>query len=207
MNVYQRHIEPALVSLACSTKPIARQRAKIVPRAAGAVLEIGFGAGHNLPFYDTDRIEKLFALEPSEGMRRRAAKRLAKTTFPVEMLDLPGEAIPLPDRSVDSVLVTYTLCTIPDAQKALEGVRRVLKPGGTLYFCEHGSAPDPGVRRWQDRINGVWGKVAGGCNLNRDIPGILRGSGFALTELEERYLPSTPKIAGYNYWGAAVAKS
>jgi len=205
MGLYRRYIEPALVSAACSTKPIAKQRAKIAPRASGTVLEVGFGSGHNLPFYDASKVDRLYALEPSEGMRRRAAGRVAQSTIPIEFLDLPGEDIPLDAGSVDTALVTYTLCTIPDAAKALAGVRRVLKPGGVLYFCEHGKAPDAGVAKWQDRINGVWGRIAGGCNLNRDIPAMLRSADFAIEDLEEMYLPSTPKIAGYNYWGSARA--
>ncbi len=203
MGFYQRHIEPALVSFACSTKPIRRQRAKIAPRASGVVLEIGFGSGHNLPFYDAEKVKKLYALEPSDGMRQRAAERLAASPLDVEMLDLPGEQVPLGDGEVDSILVTYTLCTIPDALKALGEMRRVLKSDGVLYYCEHGRAPDAGVAKWQDRINGVWGAIAGGCNLNRDIPGLVREGGFELDDQEERYLPSTPKIAGYNYWGSA----
>ncbi|MEL6365839.1 MAG: class I SAM-dependent methyltransferase [Pseudomonadota bacterium] len=203
MNFYQKHVEPALVSFACSTKPVRRQRAKIAPHASGVVLEIGFGSGHNLPYYDAEKVKKLYALEPSEGMRRRAAGRLAQSPLEVEMLDLPGEQVPLGDSEVDSVLVTYTLCTIPDVLKALGEMRRVLKPGGTLYYCEHGKAPDPEVAKWQDRLNGVWGAVAGGCRLNRDIPALIREGGFDLDPVEERYLPSTPKFAGYNYWGSA----
>ncbi|MBI1364478.1 MAG: methyltransferase domain-containing protein [Alphaproteobacteria bacterium] len=203
MNFYQRHIEPAVVSFACGLKPIAKQREKIAPRARGVVLEVGFGSGLNLPFYDASRVEKLFALEPDEAMRRRAARRLAQTPIEVELIGAPGEEIPLPDQSVDSILITYTMCTIPDVARALAGMRRVLKPGGELYFCEHGRAPDPGVARWQDRLNGVWGALAGGCRLNRDIPAILKDGGFALASVEEMYLPGTPKIAGYNYWGTA----
>ncbi len=203
MNFYQRHIEPRLVSLACSAKPIARQREKIVPRAKGAVLEVGFGAGHNLPYYEAGQVERLYALEPSLGMRKRAAKRLSQSPLNVELLDLPGEEIPLADNTVDSVLITYTMCTIPEVGKALGEMRRVLRPGGEMYFCEHGRAPDPGVARWQDRLNGVWGAIGGGCNLNRDIPNLLRQSDFVIDELDETYLPGTPKIAGYNYWGVA----
>lgn len=203
MNFYQRHIEPALVSYCCGLKPIAKQREKITPRAHGVVLEIGFGSGRNLPYYAADRVEKLYALEPSEEMRRRARRRLAETPLAVELLDLPGEEIPLPEQSVDSILITYTLCTIPGVAKALAGMRRVLKPGGEMFFCEHGLAPDPGVARWQNRLNGAWGAVGGGCNLNRDIPALLKANGFAIADIEEMYLPGTPKFAGYNYWGAA----
>ena len=203
MGFYCDCIEPACVSLVCSTKPIQRQRMKIVPRAHGVVLEVGFGSGHNLPFYDGAKVERLYALEPSPGMRRRASQRMAASDINIDLIDLPGETIPLESGSVDSILITYTLCTIPDAAKALAGMRRVLKPGGQVFFCEHGVAPDPGVRRWQDRINGVWGCIAGGCNLNRDIPALFRAADFRMDDLEKMYLPSTPKIAGYNYWGAA----
>ena len=205
MNLYQRTLEPALVSFACGLKPMRKQREKIVPRAHGVVLEVGFGAGHNLPYYAADKVEKLFALEPAEGMRKRAAARLAETPLDVELLDLPGEKVPLGDASVDSVLITYTMCTIPDVAAALKEIRRVLKPGGEMFFCEHGIAPDEGVAAWQNRLDGVWGALAGGCHLNRDIPAIVRNSGFVISGLETMYLPGTPKIAGYNYWGAAVA--
>lgn len=205
MNFYQRHIEPALVSFACGLKPMQMQREKIVPRAHGVVLEIGLGAGHNLPFYDMAKVSRLYALEPSNEMRARAAKRLAASPLDIELLDLPGEEIPLNDASVDSVLITYTMCTIPDVVKAVRGMRRVLKPGGEMFFCEHGKAPDPGVVKWQDRLNGVWGAIGGGCNLNRDIPAIIREGGFEIDQMEEMYLPGSPKFAAYNYWGAAKA--
>lgn len=203
MNPYKDYIEPALVSLACSAKPIAKQRERVVPLAAGDVLEVGFGAGHNLPFYDHEQVARLIALEPSDAMRNRASKRVAASPLPVEFLGLSGEDIPLPDDHVDTVLVTYTLCTIPDADAALREMRRVVKPSGRIIFCEHGRAPDPGVRKWQDRLNGVWGALGGGCNLNRDIPGLLRGAGLNIDKMDACYLPKTPKIAGYNYWGVA----
>lgn len=204
MNFYQRHIEPALVSFACAQKPIGKQREKIVPRARGVVLEVGFGSGHNLPYFAADRVTRLYALEPSGEMRKRAARRVADSPLSIEFLDLPGEEIPLPDQSVDSVLVTYALCTIPDVGRALKRMRRVLKPGGELLFCEHGRAPDPGVAKWQDRLNGVWGAIGGGCNLNRAIPELIRDNGFRIADLETMYLPGAPKFAGYNYWGMAV---
>lgn len=203
MNFYQRHIEPALVNLACSTKPIRKQREKIVPRAHGTVLEVGFGSGHNLPFYAADKVTRLYALEPSMEMRARAEKRLRQSPLDVEMLDLPGEQIPIADGSVDSILITYTMCTIPDVAKAVGEMRRVLKPGGEMFFCEHGLAPDAGVAKWQNRLNGVWGALGGGCNLNRDIPALIRAGGFTIDGLEEMYLPGAPKFASYNYWGAA----
>lgn len=205
MNFYQSVCEPALVSFACSLKPIARQREKIVPLASGRVLEIGFGSGHNLPYYDPSRVTALLALEPSEGMRARAKKRLAASPLRVEMLGLEAEQIPLDAASVDSIVMTYTLCTIQDAPRALAEMRRVLKPEGRLFFTEHGLAPDEGVARWQNRLNGAWRSIAGGCNMNRDIAGLIASAGFAFDSRSTMYLPGTPKILGFNVWGAARA--
>lgn len=202
---YARHIEPALVDFACSLGPISRQRAKIAPRAKGRVLEIGFGSGRNLPFYDPGAVRELVALEPSQAMRARARRRLAACPFPVELIGLKGEEIPLDAASVDTVLITYTLCTIADVGKALAGMRRVLKPGAPLLFCEHGRAPDPRVAKLQDRLAGVWSALAGGCRLDRDIPALLEAAGFRLDDLQSIYLPHTPRFVGYNVWGAARA--
>jgi ubiquinone/menaquinone biosynthesis C-methylase UbiE len=161
------------------------------------------GSGINLPFYDPERVEFVWGLEPSEGMRRLAGERIAAAPFEVKLLDLPGESIPLDDKSVDTVLLTFTLCTISDFRQALAQMRRVLKPGGKLLFCEHGEAPDESVRKWQNRINPLWKKIAGGCNLNRPIPHCLEEAGFAIENLETLYLPNTPRIAAFNYWGHA----
>lgn len=202
MSFYDDRILPRLTNLACSTKPARKQREKIVPRAYGEVLEIGFGSGLNLPYYDPARVRRVFGLEPSAGMRRLAAARLASTAIPVEFIDLPGEQIPLDDDSVDSILVTYTLCTIPDVVTALRGMRRVLKPGGHLFFCEHGKAPDRAVHRWQRRINPAWRLVSGGCNMDRDIPGLLAEAGFAIEDDNRMYIPGIRALS-YNFWGAA----
>ena len=204
MGFYDRHILPPLINLACSSKPNMKQREKIVPRAEGDVLEIGVGSGLNLGYYDTAKVGKFWGLEPSEGMRKLARKRLGATTLEVEWIDLPGEEIPLDANSVDTVLLTYTLCTIPDALGALRGMRRVLRPGGKLLFCEHGIAPDEGIRKWQNRVNPIWRRFAGGCNINRDIPGILATSGFQVVEDERMYIPGIRALS-YNYWGSAIA--
>jgi ubiquinone/menaquinone biosynthesis C-methylase UbiE len=180
-----------------------KQRDKVVPRAHGRVLEIGTGTGHNLPLYDPAQVELLWALEPSHAMRDRAARNERASRVAVHWLDLPGEQIPLADASVDTIVMTYTLCTIPDWEAALGQMRRVLRPDGELLFCEHGAAPDPDVRRWQDRLNGVWKKIGGGCNLNRAVPALLDAGGFRVEQIEEMYLPGTPRFAGYNYWGSA----
>ncbi len=203
MGFYEKHVLPRFINCACGTKPIMKQREKVVPRASGTVLEIGIGTGLNLPFYDPSRVERLIGLDPSEKSWELAGRRAAHLDFDVEFIGLPGEEIPLEDDSVDTVLVTFSLCTIPDPVAALRGMARVLKPDGRLVFCEHGRAPDDKVRRWQDRINPAWRRIAGGCNLNRDIPQLLEAGGFRVSELEQRYLPGTPRFAGYNYWGSA----
>jgi ubiquinone/menaquinone biosynthesis C-methylase UbiE len=205
MRWYDEKILPRFINLACSGKPSTKQRQKIVPHATGDVLEIGFGSGLNMPFYDSAKVRKVFGLEPSDGMRKLAAGRVSTSDIEVEFIDLPGEQIPLDDNSVDTVLVTYTLCTIPDAVAALEGMRRVLKPGGKLLFCEHGKAPDENVLRWQNRLNSTWGRIGGGCNINRDIPALLEKGGFRITRDERMYIPG-PKVLCYNYWGNAIAR-
>ena len=206
MGFYENHVLPVMIDLGCGSKPISKQRQKVVPQAEGRILEVGMGSGHNLPFYDPSRVEFVWGLEPSEGMRRKAQRRLAEAAFEVKWLDLPGEEIPLEDDSVDTVLLTFTLCTIGDYHAALEQMRRVLKPGGRLLFAEHGVAPDSGVRKWQERINPSWKKFAGGCNINRDIPAALQEGGFEIQELETMYLPGTPSIAGFQFWGYATQR-
>jgi ubiquinone/menaquinone biosynthesis C-methylase UbiE len=202
VSFYEDRILPHLIGLACGSKPTRKQREKIVHRAYGDVLEIGFGGGLNLPHYDRNRVRRVFGLEPSEGMRRSAAHMIDESAIDVELIDLPGEAIPLEDNSVDSILVTYTLCTIPDVVAALHGMRRVLKPGGHLFYCEHGKAPDAGVYKWQRRMNPAWRKVAGGCNMDRDIPALLEAGGFKIEEDNRMYIPGIRALS-YNFWGAA----
>lgn len=204
MSFYDTYLLPHCLNFACGVKPVRKQREKVVPLAEGRVLEVGMGSGLNIPYYNRDKIEFVWGLEPSEGMRRKARKNLRRAGIKIEWLDLPGEEIPLENNSVDSVLLTYTLCTIPDWRRALQQMRRVLKPDGTLVFCEHGAAPDPNIRKWQERVNPVWKRVAGGCHLNRPIARCLREGGFRIHELETDYLPG-PKFATFNYWGTAKA--
>lgn len=204
MGFYDKYILPRFINCACGTKPVMKQREKVVPRASGTVLEIGIGTGLNLPFYNPARIDRLIGLDPSEDSWKLAGKRAQHLDFEVEFIGLPGEQIPLEDDSVDTVLVTFSLCTIPDPVSALRGMGRVLRQGGELIFCEHGCAPDPGVRKWQDRINPLWKKLAGGCHLNRDIPALLGAGGFRITEMNTAYLPGTPRVAGFNFWGTAA---
>lgn len=203
MSFYEEKILPHVIHLACGSKPILKQRQKVVPQAEGRILEIGMGSGLNIAYYNPAKVEKLWGLEPSHGMRDKARARVEAAPFDLEWLDLPGEEIPLETDSVDTVVLTYTLCTIPGWLAAVEQMRRVLKPGGKLLFSEHGKAPDAAVQKWQDRIDPLWGKMAGGCHLNRDIPELLRQGGFAIKQMESLYLPSTPKVAGFTYWGYA----
>jgi SAM-dependent methyltransferase len=206
MGFYDRYIAPPLINCFCGKAAIAKQRQKIVPLAEGVVLELGFGAGLNLPHYDRAKVTRLFALEPAAGMLARARKVAAHSDLPVEILPETAEALSLPAASVDTVLVTYSLCTIPDTKAALEGARRALKPGGRLLFCEHGRAPDEGVRRTQARIEPIWKVVGAGCHLTRDIPSLVRDGGFEIETLDSMYLPGEPRWAGFNYWGAAKAR-
>ena len=157
----------------------------------------------NIPYYDKSKIKYLYGLDPSIELLNLAKPLAKKNELEIEFLECGAEAIPLPNDSIDTVVITYTLCTIPDTQLSNEEIMRVLKPNGKLLFCEHGLAPDINVVKWQKRINPIWNKIAGGCNLNRDIPKLIRSSGLKISNMEEMYLPSTPKFAGYNYWGVA----
>lgn len=204
MRFYEERILPHLVNKACATRQVRQLRSQIVPHARGRVLEVGMGSGLNLEFYNREQVDMVYGLEPSEGMRRKAIPNIGKSPVAVEWLSLPGEQIPLPDESIDTVLLTFTLCTIPDWRKALEQMKRVLKPGGELLFLEHGEAPHEGTRKWQHRITPAWKKFAGGCHLNRHIADLITHCGFEIQELENLYMPNAPKIAGYLYKGRAI---
>jgi len=204
MSFYEDRILPHVIDRACSMGQIMKLRSQIVPHARGRVLEVGMGSAINMEFYNADQVEMVYGLEPSAGMRRKAQPNLARSRINVEWLDLPGECIPLEDQSVDTVLLTFTLCTIPDWHLALEQMSRVLKPGGELLFLEHGESPDDSIRKWQNRVTPGWKKLAGGCHLNRNIADLIRHAGFDIIELENLYVPKAPKIAGYIYKGRAL---
>lgn len=205
MGVYDRFLLPRLIDCACGIKLIGQQRALLVPGAEGRVLEVGAGSGLNFPFYDQQRVKELIALEPSAELRRMASMAANGASLPVTFLDASAEAIPLDEGSVDTVVMTYTLCSIADAEKGLAEIRRVLKPSGRLLFSEHGRAPEPSVQRWQDRLTPLWKHVAGGCHLNRDIPGLVTGGGFEVRTLNAGYL-TRPKAFAFNFRGEAVAR-
>ena len=206
MSLYEKYLLPKFLNCACGSKPISYQRKKVVPMAEGKVLEIGIGSGLNLPFYDKSKLDELWGLDPSEGLSEMAKQVADEEAMEVNFISAGAEEIPLPDNHFDSVLMTYTMCTIPEVHRANKEIQRVLKGNGRLIFCEHGEAPDKNIKKWQNRINPLWKKLAGGCNINRNIPSLIQESGFDIVDLEEMYLPNTPKIAGYNFWGYAVSK-
>jgi len=183
-----------------------RQRAKVVPLACGRVLEVGLGTGLNLPFYDASKVNKVWGLDPSSEMIGRAKEKARSVNFEVEFICSLGEEIPLESNTVDTVVVTYTLCTIIDVGRAIKEMARVLNPTGQLIFCEHGVAPDVNVRRFQNCINPVWKRIGGGCHLNREIPELIEHGGFRIKELKTMYIPGW-RPASFNYWGTAKLTS
>lgn len=204
-GLYEKYILPRVIHFVCGLKPMMQQRQKTVPQATGRVLEIGIGSGLNLPFYNPDKVKHLWGLDPSAEMWALGKKAREKVDFDIEFIKSGAENIPIDDHSADTVLITYSLCTIPDVSAALGEVRRVLKPGGRVLFCEHGAAPDEAVMRWQNRLNPVWQKIGGGCHLNRRIPLLLEQSGFSLQEMEASYIMGW-KPASFNYRGTATLR-
>lgn len=182
-----------------------RQREKVVPLATGRVLEVGIGSGLNIPFYDSRQVTHLWGLDPSAEIWSIALKNARQNHLDAEFLQSGAEDIPLDDNCADTVVMTYTLCSIPDVYAAMAEIRRVLKPGGRLLYCEHGKAPDERVLRWQNRLNPVWKVFSGGCNLHRPVPEILERSGFRSSDMQTMYLPGW-KPAAFNYWGTATGR-
>jgi ubiquinone/menaquinone biosynthesis C-methylase UbiE len=203
VGIWSRHVLPRIIEVACGTPAVAALRREVIPLASGRVLEVGMGTGHNLRWYDPERIDRVIGLDPAEEMLDRARRRSEAAPFPVEHLALEGERIPLDAASVDTVVVTFTLCSIPDVETALAGMRRVLKPEGRLLFCEHGRAPQASTAYWQDRVTPAWRRVFGGCHLNRDIPALLDAGGFAVERLDTGWIAGSPAIAGFCYRGVA----
>ena len=203
MAFYRDHVYPHIVSALGNPPPIDDIRRRIVPLAQGDVLELGVGPGVNFAYYDPGKVSKVFALEPNPGMLRQAAQQRRRIEVDVEFIDLPGERIPLDDSSVDTVVSTFTMCTIPGLAEALRGVGRVLKPGGKLMFFEHGLAPHPPVQQWQRRIEPFFKLAFEGCHVTRHIPSLIADSGFRIEQLDEGYLAPFPKSGTYCFWGVA----
>ncbi|MEO1159810.1 MAG: class I SAM-dependent methyltransferase [Pseudomonadota bacterium] len=204
MGSYNRHIMPRMIDCLYGMAQFSEQRQKVVPRAQGLVVEIGIGSGLNLPHYDAGKVHKVIGVDPDEQMWKAGRNRVRLSAVPVERVGLSGEQIPLEKHLADTVLVTYSLCTIPDVVAALTEMRRILKPGGRLLFLEHGAAPEESVRKWQARIDPVWKRIAGGCHSGRPIPQLLEQAGWKIDEMEQAYI-SGPKPLAYNYWGSAGA--
>ena len=203
MSFYEKKILPKVLDLLCGSSPINYQRKKIVPKVSGNVLEIGIGSGLNLPHYNVSNISNITALDPAEELTDIAKKRISELDLDIDVINCGAEEIPLESKSFDSILVTYTLCSIENLDDSMREIRRVMKDDGNLFFCEHGIAPDLKTKNWQNRINPIWKRLMGGCNINRDIPEIISNSKLEIVNLETMFLPSTPKIAGFNYWGTA----
>jgi ubiquinone/menaquinone biosynthesis C-methylase UbiE len=202
MGIYSRFVMPKLVHFTCGQKPAMKQREKIIPLAQGRVLEIGIGSGLNIPYYDAAKVDHLWGIDPSTEMWAIARKNAAEHHLDAEFMESGAESIPLDNNVADTVVMTYTMCTIPQVGSALDEIRRVLKPAGKLLFCEHGEAPDKSVRQWQERMNPIWNILGGGCNLNRPIPSLLEESGFRSSDMQTMYIPGW-KPASFNYWGSA----
>jgi ubiquinone/menaquinone biosynthesis C-methylase UbiE len=206
MGLYQRYIGPRLVSALCAADHIADERRKIVPQARGVVVEIGIGPGLNLPLYDPAKVKRVIGIDPSEGFVALGERRRRDSPVPVMILRAPAEAIPLADDSTDTAVLTYTLCSVDDPAKALQELRRVLKPTGRLLFLEHGRADETRVVQWQNRLNPLWRKLGCGCNLNRDAVSLIAVAGFAVEAIDRFYLSRTPRPIGFHFRGVARAR-
>jgi len=205
MGLYKKYLLPKIIHWTCGQNPTMRQREKVVPLACGKVLEIGIGTGLNLGYYDSENVEHLTGLDPSKenwNMNDMDAKSLG---LDLSFVQASAEEIPTDNDVFDSAVITYTLCSIPDPLISLHEIRRVLKPSGQLIFCEHGIAPDKNVEKWQHALNPAWRIISGGCNLNRNIPEILKSGGFKIKDLDTMYLPGW-RAGSYNYWGTAMIR-
>jgi len=201
MGFYRDHVVPLLIDLSMRQRNLADYRRRVIPAATGRVLEIGIGSGFNLPLYGAN-VKQVIGLDPSPKLLAMARKKLGDTGAAVELIEGSADAVPLEDRSVDSVVTTWTMCSIREVERALHEMRRVLKPEGRLLFVEHGLAPHSGVRWWQDRLTPLWKRIGGGCHLNRPIAALIEGAGFAFERLATGYMRG-PKAIAFMYEGSA----
>ena len=203
MGLYARYVWPRILDFVMSDKTVAKERSKVIPAAKDTVLEVGIGSGLNLPFYRAE-VKQLYGVDPSAGLLEMARERARQVPFPVELREHSAERLPFADESMDTVVVTWALCSIPEPERALREMKRVLKREGQLLFVEHGRSADAGVERWQNRLNPIWRRVSGGCNMNRKIDELVTGAGFKLAELQTMYLPG-PRLMTYTYRGVGLA--
>jgi ubiquinone/menaquinone biosynthesis C-methylase UbiE len=204
MSFYKNHIYPYLVDKLGDPAPIYKIREKLIPLAQGKVLELGVGSGVNFIHYDSTKVSKLYALEPNPGMIHLAERRQRQTKLNIEFLDLPGERIPLEDETIDTVVSTFTLCTIPGIVDAIRGVARILKPNGKLIFFELGLSPDPEVQRRQKQLEPLYHWLFQGLSLTRNIPALIVQGGFQIEQMGTGYLTQFPKSSSYCWWGTAI---
>jgi len=200
---YENTIMPRLITCACSQSQVMKRRDAIVPLARGDVFELGCGGGINQQFYDADAITSYAGIDPHEGLLDDARRTAQAKGWVADLRGGVGEAIPFPDNSFDNAVCTFTLCSVQDPVRVLNEMRRILRPGGMALILEHGRAPDKGVARWQDRIEPVWKRLAGGCHLTRPIVSAARDAGFEVEQLGEGYTPGAPRFAGWMEWGTA----
>lgn len=200
---YEANIMPRLITFACSQGQVMKRRAAVVPHARGDVFELGCGGGINHAFYNRDAITSYAGIDPHEGLLEGTRAAARAKGWAADLRQGRGEAIPFADESFDCVVCTFTLCSVEDPAQVMREMRRILRPGGSALFLEHGRAPDPQVRSWQGRIEPVWKRLAGGCHLTRPIASALSGAGFAVERLGEGYTPKAPRFAGWMEWGVA----
>ena len=203
MGFYSRVVFPGIIDFVMTTGQMKKRRSQVLADVSGDIFEIGFGTGLNLPFYP-EGVQEITTVDINPGMNRRAQKRIAESGITVHMNILSAESLPMDDETFDSVVCTWTLCSIENVEKALSEVRRILRPGGKFFFVEHGASPDPKVRRLQDRLNSFWGIIGDGCNLNRNAEELIQDQHFEITSLDKGYMEKSPRFAGYMYQGVAT---
>ncbi|MEZ0169977.1 class I SAM-dependent methyltransferase [Microvirga sp. TS319] len=204
MSIYSRYIGPKIVSCLCAMDDITAERERIIPLARGVVLEIGMGPGLNLPFYNPLHVTRIIGVDPNDAFLHLGEVRHRSSRVPLEIMRSPAEELPLGDGTVDTAVITYTLCSVDDPERALGEVRRVLKPDGRVLFLEHGLSPEEDVARWQHRLNPIWRSLAVGCNLTRPVAELLQRTGFSISDIEEYYLGGTPRVLGFHCRGIAL---
>ena len=202
MTLYEKYFLPKLLDCCCGMEGFQKKRAQIIPRAHGRVLEIGIGSGLNFDFYDFEKVTEVVGVDPAVSLVAIAKSRASNFDSKISFIETTAESIDLESSTFDSVVIGFSLCTIPDPIQALAEANRLLKPGGSLFFIEHGLAPEPNVQKWQHRITPMWKKIAGGCNLNRNIEELILAQGFIFEDLKKKYIKG-PKIASYLYYGEA----
>ena len=202
-KLYNRYVCPHVINLAMQTKPFRKQREKVIPQASGRVLEIGIGSGLNLDFYDISRISEIFAVEPDSVLLEKAKIKAKLNNISLNIKRLSAESLPFDNASFDTVVSTYTMCSISELNSVMVEIKRVLKNDGSFIFSEHGKAPDDNIHKWQKRLNPIQKRIGGGCCLDKDIPKIIINSNFKLQKINSMYVPG-PKFLSYHYWGTAV---